>query len=780
MTVISLTVTSAAPALASERDQQIFTVEAATEDPSDEDADELFDGYIRRQLGLEIDEEDEGLVANDYDNVPMANEFYHALKAKITALAANGGEAKLVLDKAFFNESMNLDTHALEIGLSHAVNRLLADCPYELYWFDKTEGYTVQFEGVYIDEAKQKIRITGATIKMHVALSYRAGADFVVTDQVSKVGAAVEEASRVVNVNRNLSDKDKLIAYKNYICDAVSYNYEAFQSGSFTKNVDAWQLISVFDKDPNTNVVCEGYSKAFQYLYNRSEFSGEAQSCMLVSGHIVGKNANENHMWNIVRLNGVNLIADLTNSDKGMAGEYGGLFLSNVVTKDSTVDKYTMDLSLYQQPSATYEYDETTKEMFDVSERSILPNGASSQLKGLQVINGRTYFIKDDGSTAKGWMMIDGRWYFFNDDGARVIKTKQQEINGSKYYLNENGVIQTGWFNEQGKWHFYGADGVESKKTGLQIINKKRYYLKDDGSVTVGWKKVGKEWHLFDQNGQEIYAGTFNKSQIVQVGDTYYSVSDAKVTEADGLYSLKNVTTYIHKGKLDKNYTGLVKHTDKKWYYVQKGVVSKKYNGLVRHTDKKWYRVENSVINFNRTALIKHTDKKWYYVQKGVINFNYTGLVKHTDKKWYYVQKGVINFNYTGLVKHTDKKWYYVQKGVINFNHTGLVKHTDKKWYYVQKGVINFKYTGLVKHTDKKWYYVQKGVINFKYTGLVKHTDKKWYYVQKGVINFNYTGLVKHTDKKLYYVQKGVINFKYNGSAKYNNKKYKIVKGVAK
>ena len=78
--------------------------------------------------------------------------------------------------------------------------------------------------------------------------------------------------------------------------------------------------------DESTNVVCEGYSKAFQYLCDLSDIT-----CYTVTGDMDGGTGAGAHMWNIVEQDGRYYIADITNSDTDSAGENGELFLNTPV-----------------------------------------------------------------------------------------------------------------------------------------------------------------------------------------------------------------------------------------------------------------------------------------------------------------------------------------------------------------------------------------------------------------------------------------------------------------
>ena len=245
-------------------------------------------------------------------------------------------------------------------NLDALMQRMLSEMPYELYWFDKTEGigmsYGVSLSGeiltvknlklsMYISQAYAKINEGGATYDPFTAD----------TAKTSAAKRAAENATQVVAANTAKSDHEKLKAYLDYIKDAVSYNNEAANNNA-TPYGDPWQLIYVFDNNPSTNVVCEGYAKAFKHLCDLSSFSESDLFCSLVTGTMtVGTSAGP-HMWNIVTVGGRNYLVDVTNCDTGTVGAQDKLFLcgaaENVPSK-----KYTATAG---SQSIVYEYDADT------------------------------------------------------------------------------------------------------------------------------------------------------------------------------------------------------------------------------------------------------------------------------------------------------------------------------------------------------------------------------------------------------------------------------------
>ena len=169
-------------------------------------------------------------------------------------------------------------------------------------------------------------------------------------------------------------------------------------------------LIWVFDGNPSTKVVCEGYAKAFQYLCDLSVFES-GTVCYTVTG-VMGDGVNsENHMWNIVTLNGENYLVDVTNCDTGGVGSDGSLFLAK--PKSGTVKTgYTFLNS--KKRSVMYAYDSDSKSLLGKSilklndEKDELATVLSlngQKLKNdvlLKVTNGKKYSFKASVTDAAG------------------------------------------------------------------------------------------------------------------------------------------------------------------------------------------------------------------------------------------------------------------------------------------------------------------------------------------------------------------------------------------
>ena len=293
--------------------------------------------------------------------------IYNKLKEEI-AKVAGGARDSSVFEINTAGMGISYANGTLRgVDLSAIVRALSADCPYELYWFDKITGFTANYRGSSRDHI-----VTSITFQFTVSQ------DYAVTDpgrniyypyqpdtkKTAAAAAVAQAAKALVDRSSTLSDYDKLTAYRDYICNQVSYNSTAANSINYPYG-DPWQLIYVFDNDPSTNVVCEGYAKAFKYLCDLTSFSSSID-CYIVTGR-----ASSDHMWNIVRIDGQSYLVDVTNSDTGGVGEYGGLFLAGAPGATGngctiSIPQHDLGNGYYvQAANINYMYDAETKELYD-------------------------------------------------------------------------------------------------------------------------------------------------------------------------------------------------------------------------------------------------------------------------------------------------------------------------------------------------------------------------------------------------------------------------------
>ena len=272
-------------------------------------------------------------------------------------------EANMMWDYAIDND--NFDAVA---------NCLISDLPADLYWYNR--------------HIKANLTGTVITIWMGVGLEYRVyGNEFMVSGaQIRRAHDAIDNVIDAVLHVKNLTDFEKLTFYCSLICNLVDYNYDAIAPDFNSEKEDPWQFVYVFDMDSETNVVCEGYSKAFQLLCDLTDWEDSSIHCFTVDGTMDGGG----HMWNIVQIQGQNYMVDVTNCDDGAYGYPDKLFL--VGGNGSVSGGYYPTSSDSEVSSTLYCYDSRYADasILRLSNRNYVP---SAQLYG-------TLTIQDDGVPA--------------------------------------------------------------------------------------------------------------------------------------------------------------------------------------------------------------------------------------------------------------------------------------------------------------------------------------------------------------------------------------------
>lgn len=375
---------------------------------SEDDSAALLEGYLYQVNGLDVPEvvkaESGGNTASRPATYAVAlndvtNNIYRRLVPEIKKIAAGeSASATIVITDMPITYTQGdlghitiIEGDALSEAASARIDelfgadvnhnalrdKLLANHPYELYWFDKTNGMAISY-GIEADE--NTVTIPYIVVGFCVADAYRDTTKYVVNEKgeqildkdnnpvpdytainTTKTGAAktaAATAAQVVAKNQGKGAYSKLVAYADYIKNAVSYNYAAADKNNYG---DPWQLIYVFDENPDTNVVCEGYSKAFKYLCDLTWTGSDPEvACYLPTGTMNGGTGAGLHMWNIVSIGGANYLTDITNCDSGTIGAPDQLFLCGA---EGSVD--ASYAAATTNGTVTYVYDQNTKDIYD-------------------------------------------------------------------------------------------------------------------------------------------------------------------------------------------------------------------------------------------------------------------------------------------------------------------------------------------------------------------------------------------------------------------------------
>ena len=270
-----------------------------------------------------------------------------------------GEDGKLTAEaKQVIREQVNYDWDLV-------INALLADHPYLLYWYKKNAStyltpYSLSKSSKSENPEENRVWLSGNCIaKLPVQEEYASGQYEVDPSIGQTVRDSAAYAVSIVEQHADEDDCQKLVSYRDEICRLTSYNFTDF---SPTDYGDPWQLIWVFDQNLQTNVVCEGYSKAFQYLFNQSTFDNEL-GCLLITGNVDFGHGPGGHMWNVVSMfNDRNYIVDVTNCDIGSAGSNRLFLIGGTGTPQ---DGYTVDCGYL------YTYDQDALSVWNTEELTL-------------------------------------------------------------------------------------------------------------------------------------------------------------------------------------------------------------------------------------------------------------------------------------------------------------------------------------------------------------------------------------------------------------------------
>ncbi len=360
----------------------------------EDDSAALLEGYLYQLNGLEAPEtvvkaEGGGNTASRPATYAVAlnvatQTIYDKLVPEIKAIANGERTSSIVkvegLNITYYKSDLGLDTlvtgnsftaeaqakveqmFTADVSADVLLTSLITHLPYELYWFDKVEGIQISYEMTGTDEY---VTISSVEIMFHVSQDYAVteGDSYYPTmPDTTKTGAArtaAATAAQVVAENQGKGTYGKLVAYREYITKAVDYNFDAANTANYPYG-DPWQLIYVFDENPDTNVVCEGYSKAFKYLCDLTWTGSDPEAaCYLVTGTMDGGTGAGLHMWNIVSIGGANYLTDITNCDSGTIGAPDQLFLCGA--KGGVNEGYAAATT---GGAVTYVYDQRTKDIY--------------------------------------------------------------------------------------------------------------------------------------------------------------------------------------------------------------------------------------------------------------------------------------------------------------------------------------------------------------------------------------------------------------------------------
>ena len=103
---------------------------------------------------------------------------------------------------------------------------------------------------------------------------------------------------------------------------------------------------------------------------------------------------------------------------------------------------------------------------------------------GFVTINGKSYYINEDGSKQKGWLELNGKKYYFNATTGVQVKGWATDSKGRKRYFSKNaGVMLTGWLTDSKDQKRYFDPSTGFMQTKWLTLNGRKYYFYSNSGV---------------------------------------------------------------------------------------------------------------------------------------------------------------------------------------------------------------------------------------------------------------------------------------------------------
>lgn len=449
--------------------------------------------------------------------------------------------------------------------------------------------------------------------------------------------------------------------------------------------------------------------------------------------------------------------------------------------------------------------------------------------KGWNVIDGFTYYIKDDGTPyTEGWKTMNGgaKYYFytptdvskgiapagakagamatgvvllpteedssktayyrFGDDGrlvSTIVKSGwQNTIDGSSYYFDRSGnMVKNTVMNIEGKKYLFDAEG-RCLKNGVYKVNGKVYYVNKSGLLVTGWQTVAissQTDEVLNTSGQtkKFYfdpaTGELKTGFVTISGKTYYLCEKT----FGGFYVGQVCKGYVELDKTEN--TGNVPATSETvpgFYYLDSnGVIKTGWQKF--KADGKTYSWHYFALNGGKELAFEETkaaDGKSYYrsVSEGGIVKNY--YFPNNGTPYIYKENGAGKAVKSNLYYQDTEteKYYYINsngslvKGWLRFKADDV----NYSWHYFSTSdgaEIEFGDGDVATAADGK----------SKWRVITEDENEKYYYfpsdtsVAKGFKDLTGTPVFNDGVKRRYYFD-GTYGYMTVGEFTVNGKSY--------
>ena len=520
------------------------------------------------------------------------------------------------------------------------------------------------------------------TYEIQIAASYYTSAA-----QEQAVDAEVKRLLNTLPVS-GVSDYKKVKAVYDYMCKNIVYDYAGLNAGSSYCHTSHSAFIA-------HKTVCQGYASMFYRMMLEMGID-----CRLIAGdansYSTGPDyGNDEHGWNIVKLNGKYYNLDATwDAEAHPNGQNYEFFLvcDANFPRHQPWSQYMTSTFKSQYPKATKDFNPATDDTAPAKSGWVLENNKwyyyqnGVKKTGWLAYGSDWYYLDGNGAMMTGWLQYGSIWYYFLSDGK--MATGKVTIGNEVHIFDASGVwkgkdasatVTAGWKQEGGKWYYY-KNGA--KVTGWLDLNGTWYYFKTSGEMVTGWLEYGPVWYYFNTNGD------MRLGWLTYGGKNYY------FDKATTNYGRMAVNKWIQDSNnwyyFDANgymVTGTVTIGGKQHKFSSTGV----WEGEVVTTADGW----------------KQESGKWYYYKNGA---KVKGWQTISGSTYYFDSTGAMK---TGWLNLSGSYYYFDANGVMQ---TGF-QEIGGKWYAFNNS--GRMLTGWIEDSDGNTYYAKSdGTIHFGWLSL--------------------------------------------------------------
>lgn len=492
------------------------------------------------------------------DLTSIEQPMYNHLVSELERIISQGGATEITFD------GLQFDTDDISGDKVNA--GILWDDIYTCVSFNHPE--LLFFEEINPDDEDASDMTVGPTsfsVKIGVDKKYRGSDEYTLsTNAASIASSAKSTADAVISKNLNKGTYDTIKAYADWIADNVSYDHSAARlSASEITDNSPWNVISVFDNDSSTNVVCEGYAKAFQYLMdNTPRFVSTGITSKIVTSTVPVTNGSSSavsgssigvddettgHMWNVVTINGKNYLVDVTWYDTDSAVPYRTKYL---LGGEDAAESDDTKLHEYDAPTKEfYSYDELelSETAYDKSSTDPVTPGNSGNTGNTGNTGTNT---GNTGSTSSGSSAGN------TSSGSTTGNTSSGSTTGNSSTSNDTGINTPVSFNTSG-----------AQIGGNQVVST---------TITYTAPQTGDTSYPFSDADEDTISAT-EQTQISTVESKKGSVTSASAGSKKLTIKFKKISV---SGKTVKYQVALKQSTAKNWKKSYVASTKKTFSGL--------------------------------------------------------------------------------------------------------------------------------------------------------------------------------------------------------